>query len=59
MIAITPSVEGEATAIYLQRICAPLGQSDETGERHSDGADLEFTDPLTLTRAIEGRTIFN
>ena len=61
MIAITPSVEGEATAIYLQRICAPLGlaKSDETGDGIPMGADLEFTDPLTLTRAIEGRTIFN
>ena len=60
MIAITPSVEGEATAIYLQRICAPLGlKVTRLASGIPMGADLEFTDPLTLTRAIEGRTIFN
>ena len=60
MIAITPTVEGEATAIYLQRICAPLGlRVTRLASGIPMGADLEFTDPLTLSRAIEGRTVFN
>jgi recombination protein RecR len=60
MIAVTPTVEGEATAIYLQRICAPLGlRVTRLASGIPMGADLEFTDPLTLSRAIEGRTVFN
>lgn len=60
MIAVTPTVEGEATAIYLQRICAPLGlRVTRLASGIPMGADLEFTDPLTLTRAIEGRTVFS
>jgi len=60
IIAVTPTVEGEATAIYLQRICAPLGlRVTRLASGIPMGADLEFTDPLTLSRAIEGRTVFN
>lgn len=60
LIAVTPTVEGEATAIYLQRVCAPLGlRVTRLASGIPMGADLEFTDPLTLTRAIEGRTVFN
>ena len=60
MIAVTPTVEGEATAIYLQRICSPLGlRVTRLASGIPMGADLEFTDPLTLSRAIEGRTVFN
>jgi recombination protein RecR len=60
LIAVTPTVEGEATAIYLQRVCAPLGlRVTRLASGIPMGADLEFTDPLTLSRAIEGRTVFN
>jgi recombination protein RecR len=60
LIAVTPTVEGEATAIYLQRVCAPLGlRVTRLASGIPMGADLEFTDQLTLTRAIEGRTVFN
>ena len=59
-VAITPSVEGEATAIYLQRLCAPLGlRLTRLASGIPMGADLEYTDPLTLSRAIEGRTLFS
>lgn len=59
IVAITPSVEGEATAIYLQRLCAPLGlRLTRLASGIPMGADLEYTDPLTLSRAIEGRTLF-
>ncbi len=57
MIAVAPTVEGEATAIYLQRLCAPLGVTvTRLASGIPMGADLEFTDPMTLSRAIEGRT---
>ena len=58
MVAVAPSVEGEATAIYLQRLCAPLGvKVTRLASGIPMGADLEFTDPMTLSRAIEGRTL--
>ena len=58
MIAVAPTVEGEATAIYLQRLCAPLGvKVTRLASGIPMGADLEFTDPMTLSRAIEGRTL--
>lgn len=58
MIAVAPTVEGEATAIYLQRLCAPLGiRVTRLASGIPMGADLEFTDPMTLSRAIEGRTL--
>ena len=37
MIAVAPTVEGEATAIYLQRLCAPRCEGDTTCERDSYG----------------------
>ena len=58
IIAVAPTVEGEATAIYLQRLCAPLGvKVTRLASGIPMGADLEFTDPMTLSRAIEGRTL--
>lgn len=58
MIAVAPTVEGEATAIYLQRLCAPLGvKVTRLASGIPMGADLEYTDPMTLSRAIEGRTL--
>lgn len=58
MVAVAPTVEGEATAIYLQRLCAPLGvKVTRLASGIPMGADLEFTDPMTLSRAIEGRTL--
>ncbi|HVU04753.1 MAG TPA: recombination mediator RecR [Polyangiaceae bacterium] len=56
IVATPPSVDGEATALLLARELAPLGVSVSriaSGVPH--GGDLEFSDQITLGRAIAGR----
>ena len=56
ILATNPDVEGEATAVYLSRLLKPLGLSlTRLAQGLPAGADLEFTDDLTLQRAIENR----
>jgi recombination protein RecR len=56
ILATNPDVEGEATAVYLARLLKPLGlQVTRLAQGIPAGGDLEFTDDLTLQRAIEGR----
>lgn len=56
MIATNPSVEGEATAMYLSKLLKPLGvKITRLAYGIPVGASLEYTDTVTLTRAIEGR----
>lgn len=56
IVATNPSVEGEATALYIQRLAAPLGvRTTRIAAGVPIGADLEFADQVTLTRALEGR----
>ena len=56
ILATNPDVEGEATAVYLSRLLKPLGLAGHpAGPGASAGGDLEFTDDLTLRRALEGR----
>lgn len=56
IIATNPRVEGEATAIYLSKLIKPLGIS-VTRIAHGIpvGGDLEYTDEVTLSKALEGR----
>lgn len=56
IIAVNPSVEGEATALYIARILKPLGPK-VTRIAHGlpVGGDLEYADEVTITRALEGR----
>ena len=56
ILATTPRVEGEATAMYLSKLIKPLGVS-VTRIAHGIpvGGDLEYTDEITLTKALEGR----
>ena len=56
ILATNPRVEGEATAIYLSKLIKPLGIS-VTRIAHGIpvGGDLEYTDEITLTKALEGR----
>ena len=56
IIATNPRVEGEATAIYLSKIIKPLGKK-VTRIAHGIpvGGDLEYTDEVTLSKALEGR----
>ncbi len=59
ILATNPSVEGEATAVYLSRLIQPLGiPVTRLAQGLPAGGDLEFTDDLTLRRALEGRRGF-
>jgi recombination protein RecR len=56
ILATNPNVEGEATAVYLSRLLAPLGvRVTRLAQGLPAGGDLEFLDDLTLRRALEGR----
>ena len=56
IIATNPTVEGEATALYLGRLIKPLGiKVTRIAHGVPVGGDLEFIDEITLTRALEGR----
>ncbi len=56
ILANNPSVEGEATALYLVKLIKPLGTKVSQMARGLPmGGDLEWADALTLTRALEGR----
>ncbi len=58
ILATNPRVEGEATAMYLSKLIKPLGIT-VTRIAHGIpvGGDLEYTDEITLTKALEGRRI--
>ncbi|MGN1301624.1 MAG: recombination mediator RecR [Clostridia bacterium] len=56
ILATNPRVEGEATAIYLSKIIKPLGiKVTRIAQGIPVGGDLEYTDEVTLSQALEGR----
>ena len=56
IMATNPTVEGEATAMYISRLLKPMGVSvSRLAYGVPVGADLEYADEVTLTRALEGR----
>ena len=56
IVATNPNVEGEATALYLAKVIKPLGiQVSSIAYGIPMGGDVEYTDAVTLGRAIEGR----
>ena len=56
IIATNPSLEGEATGMYIQRLIGPAGvRVTRLARGLPSGADLEYTDDVTLARALEGR----
>lgn len=56
IVATNPSVEGEATAVYLARLLRPLGvRTSRIATGVPMGGELEYADRLTLARALEGR----
>lgn len=56
ILAVNPTVEGEATTIYLTRLLKPLGVKISRIARGLPvGSDLEYADEATLVRALEGR----
>ncbi|AXF56561.1 recombination mediator RecR [Salicibibacter kimchii] len=56
MLASNPSIEGEATAMYLSRMIKPTGiRVTRLAHGLPVGGDLEYADEVTLSRAVEGR----
>ena len=56
ILATNPTMEGEATAMYIQRLISPLGVKITRIARGLPvGSDLEYADESTLSRALEGR----
>jgi len=56
IVATNPTVEGEATAVYLSRLLKPLGvKVTRIGMGIPVGSDLEFADEVTISKAMEGR----
>ena len=56
ILATSPTVEGEATALYLARLVKPLGvRVTRIAMGIPVGSDLEYADEVTMTRAMEGR----
>lgn len=59
IIATNPTVEGEATAMYISRLIKPLGiKVSRLAYGMPVGGNLEYADSVTLFRAIEGRRDF-
>lgn len=56
ILATNPNLEGEATAMYLHKLISPLGvRVTRLARGLPFGADLEYADDVTLTRALENR----
>lgn len=56
ILATNPNLEGEVTAMHVQRLVVPLGVKVTRPARGLPvGGDLEYADEVTLTRAFEGR----
>jgi recombination protein RecR len=56
IVATNPTVEGEATALYLARLLKPLGvRVTRIAMGVPVGGDLDYTDAFTMTKALEGR----
>ena len=58
IVATNPTVEGEATAMYISKLITPLGvEVTRIANGVPVGGDLEYADEVTLRRAIEGRRV--
>jgi len=56
IVATDPTVEGEATALYLARLVKPLGvRVTRIAQGVPMGGNLEYADHVTLARALAGR----
>jgi recombination protein RecR len=59
ILATNTNLEGEQTALYLQRLILPLGiRTTRLARGLPFGTELEYADDVTLTRAFEGRQAF-
>ena len=56
ILATNPTVEGEATAVYLSRLLKPLGlKVTRIAMGIPVGSDLEFADEVTMSKSLENR----
>lgn len=56
ILATNPTVEGEATAMYIARLVKPIGvKASRIAHGLPVGGDLEYADEVTLSKALEGR----
>ena len=57
ILATNPRVEGEATSMYISKLLRPMGiKTTRIARGIPVGGDLEYTDEITLTKALEGRS---
>jgi recombination protein RecR len=57
ILATNPNVEGEATAMYISKIVKPFKiKTSRIAHGIPIGGDLEYTDEITLAKALENRT---
>lgn len=56
ILATNPNIEGEATAMYISKLIKPMGiRVTRIAHGIPVGGDLEYTDEVTITKALEGR----
>jgi recombination protein RecR len=55
ILALTPSVEGDTTSLYLARLLRPFTTVSRIAYGLPVGGELEYADEVTLARALEGR----
>ncbi|MEI2822719.1 MAG: toprim domain-containing protein [Chitinophagaceae bacterium] len=59
ILSTNPTMEGEATAMYLSKLIKPLGvKVTRIARGLPSGGDIEYADDITLRRAFEGRSDF-
>jgi len=56
ILALTPSVEGDTTSLYIGKLLTPFTKVTRIAYGLPMGSDLEYVDEVTLSRALEGRT---
>lgn len=60
IMATNPTINGTATAVYIQKLLKPMGiKVTRIAHGIPIGSDLEYADELTLSKALEGRTEMN
>jgi recombination protein RecR len=55
ILALTPSVEGDTTSLYLARLLKPFTAVSRIAYGLPVGGELDYADEVTLARALEGR----
>ena len=56
ILALTPSVEGDTTSLYIGKLLTPFTKVTRIAYGLPMGSDIEYIDEVTLARALEGRT---